>query len=145
MMALPQGETIMRLKWFFGIVIPLTLSGCFKFSYVGLSEARMNERDYQAALLETLVPITATDLASSKASAKVTQHPFSRLRAEPSCKHLTSKPFLSTYSYKKTLLALVNRAASAGANALATSNWKELPGRTYAVGHFFSCTTKKYI
>ena len=134
--------------WFKSLIIIVALcalGGCSQLGMAPGASARMKEMAKQQALLRTLVPIAPEDILQTKAGAEITKHPYTRLRAEPACEHLASRPFGSTYGYRETLAALQNRTASRGGNAMAITNWVDVPGRTYAVGHFFACSSKKYL
>ena len=135
----------MCLKILVGIVALYSLSGCAQMGIGPSASTRMEELAKQQALLRTLVPITPEDILQTEAGAKITKHPYTRLRAEPYCEHLASRPFGSRYGYRETLAAIQNRTTSRGGNAMAITNWVELPGKTYAVGHFFACSSKKHL
>ena len=138
----------MRFKTLFVIVILVAVSGCFKFTYTGSPKPVKPSKidsEMKKSLLKTLVSILPEDIAEAPNPKKISQHPYTRLMAEPACERIASIPFASAYGYRTTLVGIKNRAASAGANALAVTNWSESPGRTFAVGHFFACASKKYL
>ena len=138
----------MRLKRLFVIVTLVALSGCFKFSYTGPAKPvrpQQSTSEMKKSLLKTLVSILPEDVSEAPDPQKISQHPYTRLMAEPSCMRIASIPFASAYGYRKTLVGIQNRAISASANALAVTNWSESPGSTFAVGHFFACASKKYL
>jgi len=106
---------------------------------------QQSDIEMKKSLLKTLVSILPEDIAEAPDPKKISQHPYTRLMAEPACERIASIPFASPYGYRTTLVGIKNRAVSASANALAVTNWSESPGSTFAVGHFFGCASKKYL
>ena len=136
------------LKTLLVIVTVVAVSGCFKFSYTGAPKPvkpQQSDIEMKKSLLKTLVSILPEDIAEAPDPKKISQHPYTRLMAEPACERIASIPFASPYGYRTTLVGIKNRAVSASANALAVTNWSESPGSTFAVGHFFGCASKKYL
>jgi hypothetical protein len=141
-------ESAMRFKTLLVIVTVVAVSGCFKFSYTGAPKPvkpQQSDIEMKKSLLKTLVSILPEDIAEAPDPKKISQHPYTRLMAEPACERIASIPFASPYGYRTTLVGIKNRAVSASANALAVTNWSESPGSTFAVGHFFGCASKKYL
>ena len=138
----------MRFKTLLVIVTVVAVSGCFKFSYTGAPKPvkpQQSDIEMKKSLLKTLVSILPEDIAEAPDPKKISQHPYTRLMAEPACERIASIPFASPYGYRTTLVGIKNRAVSASANALAVTNLSESPGSTFAVGHFFGCASKKYL
>ena len=141
-------ESAMRFKTLMVIVILVAVSGCFKFSYTGTPKPvnpQQSDSEIKKSLLKTLVSILPEDIAEAPNPKKISQHPYTRLMAEPACERIVSIPFASPYGYRTTLVGIKNRAISVSGNALAVTNWSESPGSTFAVGHFFACANKKYL
>lgn len=94
-----------------------------------------------AVSLLNATAIAYHEVVPSPASRHVTAHPHIRLQVSV-CSRVISIAFSSTHSYPNTMIALKNRAAVVGANALAVTNWIESGSHTYMVAHFYHCPSK---
>ena len=135
------------------IIAALSLAGCQQStttaSFSGASASSISataiSSDSAASKFVNATAIAFDEIIPTPGSKHVTVHAFPRLRAEPSCARVLSVGFSSHHSYPDTMVALKNRAALLGANALAGTNWIESSTHMYMVTHFYHCNSKKNI
>jgi len=84
------------------------------------------------------------EVIPTQGAQHVSVHAFSNV-SRSTCDRVLSLAFSSHHTYPQTIIALKNRAAILGANAIAVTNWIESSTHMYMDAHFFECASKKYL
>lgn len=110
----------------------------------GVSPSRSHSTTIAApvAPLQNATALAYHEVVPSPQSRHVTAHPHISLQVS-TCRRVISMAYSTTHNYPNTVVALKNRAAVAGANALAITNWIESGSHTYMNAHFYHCASKK--
>ena len=95
----------------------------------------------QGTNVRNAIALPFDEVVPHRGSAHVTVHPHVRLMAS-SCSRIISLAFSTSHTYPNTVIALKNRAAIVGANALAVTNWIESSSHMYLDAHFYYCPSK---
>lgn len=82
------------------------------------------------------------DTVLSSAAKNVTMHSEGRLMASNHCSSMVTSRFYSQFGFDNTLIALRNRAALIGSNAVAVRSWTVADNEASIVARFYNCTTK---
>lgn len=82
------------------------------------------------------------DTVLSQAAHNVTMHPEVRLMASNHCSSMVTSRFYSEFGFDNTLIALRNRAALIGSNAVAVRSWAVADNNATIVARFYNCRSK---
>lgn len=82
------------------------------------------------------------DTVLSHAGRNVTLHPETRLMASNHCSSMVTSRFYSQFGFDNTLIALRNRAALIGSNAVAVRSWTVADNDATIVARFYNCRSK---
>jgi hypothetical protein len=82
------------------------------------------------------------DIVLSRSAQSVTLHPEGRLMASNHCSSMVTSRFYSQFGFNNTLIALRNRAALIGSNAVAVRSWAVADNDATIVARFYNCSSK---
>lgn len=83
------------------------------------------------------------DIILSRAAHAVTMHPEGPLMASNYCSSMITSIFSSRFGFDNTLIALRNRAALIGSNAVAVRSWTVIDSNASIIARFYYCNSKK--
>lgn len=128
---------------FIPIILTLAGAACVPTSNgVQTSSAHSTTIATPVAPLQNATALAYHEVVPSPESRHVTAHPHIGLQAS-TCRRVISMAYSTTHNYPNTMVALKNRAAVVGANALAITNWIESGSHTYMNAHFYHCPSKR--
>jgi hypothetical protein len=88
------------------------------------------------------IAFSEQDTVLSHAAQNVSLHAEVRLMASNHCSSMVTSRFYSVYGFDNTLIALRNRAALIGSNAVAIRSWIVADNEATIVARFYNCRSK---
>jgi hypothetical protein len=95
-----------------------------------------------SSLSQGSLAFSEQDIVLSQAAHNVSLHAEVRLMANNHCSSMVTSSFYSNFGFDNTLIALRNRAALIGSNAVAVRSWTVADNDATIVARFYTCRTK---
>ena len=140
-----KGEYAMKPLLALLLVISLTSCSEITVDDTGVSSSSVN-----STLISGNTTFASGQLASPAKidrvhllSKHITVHALDKLKSTKSCSPVLTMRVGSRKGYRDVMTMARNRAYTAGANALAVTDWKEASSRTHLTVHAFDCSNLK--
>lgn len=123
-------------KIFVAVAFVLGVSGCVpSYHYTGAGNGLVNNSKSFA--------FSEQDIILSPQAHKVTMHPEGPLMASNYCSSMVTSHFYSRFGFDNTLVALRNRGALIGSNAVAIRSWTVRDRDASIIARFYHCSLKR--